>query len=97
MRMNELAVETKFLQPLDTVNGFAVRPGLYEMNGATKLSCGVNFTIYSQNATSCELLLFHRGESEPYAVIPFPAHYRIGRVYSMICLLYTSDAADERH
>lgn len=84
MRMNALAVETKFLKPLDTVNGFAVRPGLYEMNGATKLSCGVNFTIYSQNATSCELLLFHRGESEPYAVIPFPAHYRIGRVYSMI-------------
>ena len=24
MRMNELAVETKFLQPLDTVNGFAI-------------------------------------------------------------------------
>ena len=84
MKMNMLAIETKFLQPLDTVSGFGVRPGFYEMNGATKLSCGVNFTIHSQNATSCELLLFHRGEKEPYAVLPFPAHYRIGRVYSMI-------------
>ena len=62
MKMNMLAIETKFLQPLDTVSGFGVRPGFYEMNGATKLSCGVNFTIHSQNATSCELLLFHRGE-----------------------------------
>lgn len=84
MKMNPIAIEEKFLQPLDTVNGFAVRPGFYEMNGATALPNGVNFTIHSQNATSCELLLFHRGEEEPYAVIPFPAHYRIGRVYSMI-------------
>lgn len=84
MKINPITIEEKFLQPLDTINGFSVRPGFYEMNGATALPNGVNFTIHSQNAVSCELLLFHRGEEEPYAVIPFPAHYRIGRVYSMI-------------
>ena len=70
--------------PMDVVNGFEVRPGLYEVNGATAIPCGVNFTVYSYGATACELLLYHRKASEPYAVIPFPENYRIGKVYSMI-------------
>lgn len=69
---------------MDRVNGFDIRPGLYEINGATSFGSCVNFTIHSQNAVSCELLLFHRGEKEPYGTIPFPENYRIGRVYSMI-------------
>ncbi len=72
------------LIPLDRINGFDVRPGLYEVNGATAIPSGVNFTVSSQGATSIELLLFRRTEEEPYAVIPFPRHYRIGNVYSMI-------------
>ena len=90
MNLNPLAAEEQFLNPLDRVNGFDIRPGLYEINGATSFGSCVNFTIHSQNAVSCELLLFHRGEKEPYGTIPFPENYRIGRVYSMICLLYTS-------
>lgn len=70
--------------PLDIVAGFEVRPGLYEINGATAIPCGVNFTVHSSKATSCELLLFKPHENEPYAVIPFPEHYKIGNVYSMI-------------
>ncbi len=70
--------------PMDVVNGFEVRPGMYEVNGATAIPCGVNFTVQSYWATSCELLLFRRLEEEPYAVIPFPEHYRVGKVYSMI-------------
>lgn len=70
--------------PMDVVSGFEVRPGLYEINGATAIPVGVNFTVHSFGATSCELLLFHRGEEEPYAVLPFPETYRIGKVYSMI-------------
>ena len=70
--------------PMDEVCGFEVRPGMYEINGATAIPCGVNFTVHSLHATSCELLLFHRMEDEPYAVIPFPENYRIGNVYSMI-------------
>ena len=84
MNLNPLAAEEQFLNPLDRVNGFDIRPGLYEINGATSFGSCVNFTIHSQNAVSCELLLFHRGEKEPYGTIPFPENYRIGRVYSMI-------------
>lgn len=83
-KLKVLGIEEKNLIPLDEINGFRVRPGFYENNGATALSNGVNFTFHSQNATSCELLLYHRGEAEPYAVLPFPENYRIGKVYSMI-------------
>lgn len=41
-------------------------------------------SIHTHGGTSCELLLFHRGEEEPYAVLPFPESYKIGDVYSMI-------------
>lgn len=66
------------------ISGYLVRPGMFETNGATLLPVGVNFTVHTSGGTSCELLLFHRGEEEPYAVLPFPDEYRIGDVYSMI-------------
>lgn len=75
---------TIHLVPMDHIDGFDVRPGFYEINGATAIPGGVNFTVYSHNATSIELLLFKREDTEPFAVLPFPAHYRIGNVYSMI-------------
>ena len=55
MNLNPLAAEEQFLNPLDRVNGFDIRPGLYEINGATSFGSCVNFTIHSQNAVSCEL------------------------------------------
>lgn len=70
--------------PLDIIAGYEVRPGFYEMNGATAIPCGVNFTVHSCKATSCELLLYKRHSDEPFAVLPFPEHYKIGDVYSMI-------------
>ena len=51
------------LKPLDKINGYDVRPGFYEVNGASALPGGVNFTLASHGATSCELLLFHRKSS----------------------------------
>ena len=66
------------------ISGFPVRPGMFDINGAYALQCGVNFTIHTHHGTHCELLLFHRGEEEPYAVLPFPDAYKIGDVYSMI-------------
>ena len=66
------------------ISGYLVRPGMFETNGATPLPVGVNFTVHTSGGTFCELLLFHRGEEEPYAVLPFPDEYRIGDVYSMI-------------
>ena len=32
------------LIPMDTIDGFDVRPGFYEINGATAIPGGVNFT-----------------------------------------------------
>ncbi len=72
------------LIPVDTISGFPVRPGNHLIQGATAMPNAVNFTISSANATSCELLLFHRKEKTPYAVIPIPDSYRIGDVFSII-------------
>ncbi len=69
---------------LDEISGFRVRPGFYGINGATMLTDGVNFTVYSNGATSITLMLYHRGEDKPFALIPFPETYKIGKVYSMI-------------
>lgn len=76
--------ESDSIIPLDEVSGFPVRPGFYNINGATALFNAVNFTVHSNGATSCELLLFHRKAEQPYAVLKFPERYRIGKVYSMI-------------
>ena len=87
MKDNELLaapISKIHMIPMDVINGFEVRPGMYEVNGATAIPCGVNFTVYSYGATSCELLLFRREEVEPYAVLKFPETYKIGKVYSMI-------------
>ncbi len=83
--MNNLLPLNKIhLVPFDNIAGYDVRPGFYTINGSTAIPGGVNFTIHSNNATSCELLLFHRNEDVPYATLKFPDNYRIGNVYSMI-------------
>ncbi len=79
-----MTVISEQLKPIDTVNGFQIRPGFFREFGAVAIPGGVNFTIHTHGATSCELLLFHRKAEEPYAVIPFPESYRIGFCYSMI-------------
>lgn len=81
---NGLEGRKTILQPLDKVGEYDIRPGIYELNGATALPCGVNFTVHSHNAKSCELLLFKKSENKPYASIRFPDHYRIGDVFSMV-------------
>ena len=77
-------VPSSHLKPLDVISGFQVRPGFFLSPGTTVIPGGVNFTIQSQAATSCELLLYHREAEEPFAVLKFPETYRIGFVYSMI-------------
>ncbi len=72
------------VSPMGEIEGFPVRPGMFDVNGATALPGGVNFTVHTHDGTSVELLLFHKKEDEPYAVLPFPETYRIGDVYSMI-------------
>ncbi len=72
------------LQPLDTIDGFKVRPGYYNRDGAAAAPNGVSFTIHSSGATSCTLLLFRPREKEPYARLKFPEAYHIGNTYSML-------------
>lgn len=81
---DNLSFEKFYMRPMDEINGFKVRPGMYEQNGATAIPCGVNFTVPTSGGTSVELLLFRRRENEPYATIKIPDSYRIGNVYSMI-------------
>ena len=83
-REKSILPRTIHMVPMDEINGFSVRPGYYEINGATAIPGGVNFTVHSHGASSIELLLFHREAIEPFAVLPFPKRYRIGNVYSMI-------------
>ncbi|MCC8126640.1 MAG: glycogen debranching enzyme [Clostridiales bacterium] len=54
------------------------------MYGARELPYGVNFTVHTRYGTGCTLLLFARGEKDPYVELPFPEEYKIGDVYSMI-------------
>ena len=56
--MNNLDIQDKYhMVPLDRINGYEVRPGFYEINGATAIPGGVSFTVHSNQASSCELLL----------------------------------------
>lgn len=82
-------METTIVQRLDvhpthSYNNFKLRPGKPLPFGATLVPGGVNFSIYSQHATSCTLVLFERGQAEPMAEIPFPAEFTIGNVFAMV-------------
>lgn len=70
--------------PTRIYRGMRIREGKSLPFGATIVSGGVNFSIFSKNATSVELVLYKRGEALPFATIPFPKEYRIGSVWSMI-------------
>ncbi len=72
------------LQPLDEIDGFRVRPGFYNTEGAVRAARGVSFTIHSVGATSCTLLLFRPHEREPFARLKYPESYHIGNTYSML-------------
>jgi len=72
------------LYPTHEKDGMKMRMGKALPFGTTIVPGGVNFSIFSRDATSCELHLFKKGEKEPYAVIPFLDEFRIGNVFSMI-------------
>jgi glycogen operon protein len=64
--------------------GFRLRYGHALPFGASHVPGGLNFSIFSSHATGCTLVLFRKGESEPYAEIPFPLECKIGDVFAMI-------------
>jgi len=72
------------LPPLDEIDGFMVRPGFYNSEGAVPTARGVSFTIHSVGATGCTLLLFRPQEKEPYARLKYPEAYHIGNTFAML-------------
>jgi len=52
--------------------------------GSTHIPGGVNFSVFSANATACTLVLFEHGAPTPYAEIPLPPEFRIGHVWAMM-------------
>lgn len=70
--------------PTHEKDGIKYRIGKVLPYGASIVPNGVNFSIFSKHAKSCELVLFKKREKEPYAIIPFPDEFRIGDVFSMI-------------
>jgi isoamylase len=69
--------------PTGRIGRYAVRRGRVLPFGASPVPGGINFSIYSTNATSMTLVLFRRGEPDPIAELPFPGYFRIGAVYAM--------------
>ena len=70
--------------PTRSIGGLEYCIGRVFPFGATVIDDAVNFSIFSKKADSCTLVLYNRGEREPYAEIPFPEEFRIGNVYSMM-------------
>jgi len=55
--------------------------------GATVHRAGVNFSVFSKEATGCSLLLFHPGEREPVATLPLDPHSnRTGQVWHLFVI-----------
>ncbi|MBP5362801.1 MAG: glycogen debranching protein GlgX [Ruminococcus sp.] len=71
--------------PTHEICGLKYRCGRVKPFGASLVGeDAINFSVFSKYAISCELLLYHDGEPEPFAVIPFSDEFRIGNVFSMI-------------
>ncbi len=73
------------MYPTHEQDGIRYRAGhVFPFGVSLTEGSGVHFSIFSRDATGCTLVLYHQGQREPFAEIPFPAEFRIGNVYSMI-------------
>jgi isoamylase len=69
--------------PTHKIGGHDVRIGRTYPYGATLVGGGVNFSVYSSDATAMCLALFEHGAAQPYAEIPIPNEFRIGSVFAI--------------
>jgi glycogen operon protein len=72
------------IYPTHRHDDFMLRAGRPNPFGATIVPGGINFAVFSRYATGCTLVLFRRGETEPFAEIPFHDSFRIGNVFAMV-------------
>ena len=70
--------------PTDRIGSLEYRAGRIFPFGASLMDGAVNFSIFSREASGCTLVLYHQGEEDPFAEIPFPEEFRIGDVYTMM-------------
>ncbi|MGK3971529.1 glycogen debranching protein GlgX [Sorangium sp. So ce118] len=70
--------------PTHELGGLQYRRGQPLPFGATMVPNGVNFSIYSNAAESCTLVLFRKGEAEPMIEIPFLPEFKTGNVFAMV-------------
>ncbi len=70
--------------PTNRIGDLRYRVGQVFPFGASLMEDGVNFSVYSKDATACTLVLYHHGQEKPFAEIPFPPSFRIGNVYTML-------------
>ena len=74
-----------FHQPVtNRIGNLEYGPGHVYPFGATIIGNGVNFSVFSREATACTLVLYRHGQREPFLEIPFPESFRIGNVYAMM-------------
>ncbi len=71
-------------QPTHIHKGYRLRIGQPLPFGTTVTHNGVNFSIFSRFATTCTLVLYLKGEKDPFVEIPFPDEFRIGHVFTMV-------------
>ena len=79
--------------PTNKIGDLEYRVGRVFPFGASLVSDGgVNFSVFSKEASACSLLLYHAGDKEPYVEITFPEEFKIGNVYTMMIFgLYIED------
>lgn len=69
--------------PTHEHEGISFRRGHPLPFGSSIVPGGVNFSVFSRHAESCELVLYKKHQADPFAVIPFPEEFRIGNVFTM--------------
>ncbi len=70
--------------PTHRIGSLSYRAGQVFPFGASLVEGGVNFSVYSGDASGCTLVLYHHSRPEPFAEIPFPDSFRIGNVFTML-------------
>ncbi|MBE1236650.1 glycogen debranching protein GlgX [Phaeovibrio sulfidiphilus] len=69
--------------PTHSIKGVKFRAGHALPFGTSLIPGGVNFSVYSNHATACTLVLFEKGAREPRLEIPLPEAFRTGNVWSI--------------
>jgi glycogen operon protein len=65
-------------------DGFRLRRGHAFPFGASVVPGGINFSVYSNHAAACTLVLFEIGADKPFVEIPFLQEFSIGKVFTMV-------------